>query len=55
MPHTTEKVIDPVCGMTVDPASAAASSEYEGRTYYFCSQYCADSFQADPARYATGP
>lgn len=46
-------MIDPVCGMTVDPATAAASAEYEGKTYYFCSQTCVASFKADPARYAT--
>lgn len=54
MSHASEKVTDPVCGMTVDPATAAASAEYEGRTYYFCSQNCATSFEADPARYAAG-
>ncbi|WP_367079317.1 YHS domain-containing protein, partial [Luteitalea sp.] len=30
-------VKDPVCGMTVEPAKAAATSEYQGQTYYFCS------------------
>lgn len=54
MSHTSEKVTDPVCGMTVDPATAAASAEYEGRTYYFCSQACATSFKADPAKYSAG-
>lgn len=52
MSHTSEKVTDPVCGMTVDPATAAASAQYEGRTYYFCSKTCAASFEADPVRYA---
>jgi Cu+-exporting ATPase len=28
---------DPVCGMQVDPAKTAGSSEYNGKTYYFCS------------------
>lgn len=42
---------DPICGMTVEPASAAGSSEYNGRTYYFCSQQCKDTFDADPAAY----
>lgn len=51
MSKTTEKAIDPVCGMTVDPATAAASAEHEGITYYFCSKHCAASFTADPARY----
>jgi Cu+-exporting ATPase len=41
-------VKDPVCGMEIDPATAAASEEYEGTTYYFCSQGCHDSFIAEP-------
>jgi P-type Cu+ transporter len=44
---------DPVCGMTVDPARAAGSSQYEGETFYFCSQGCKQKFDADPAAYAT--
>ena len=43
--------IDPVCGMTVDPATAAGSAEYEGRTYYFCATSCLRKFRADPAAY----
>ena len=54
MSNAPEKVTDPVCGMTVDPATAAAKAEYEGRTYYFCSQTCAPSFKTDPARYDAG-
>lgn len=45
-------VIDPVCGMTVDPATAAGSSEYGGQTYHFCSRGCEAKFDAAPARYA---
>lgn len=44
-------VTDPVCGMDVDPAAALAQRDYEGRTYYFCSQHCADAFAADPAKF----
>lgn len=40
--------IDPVCGMTVNPETAAGSSEYQGETYYFCSQSCLHKFQDDP-------
>jgi len=40
--------IDPVCGMRVDTDDAAATDEYEGKTYYFCSQACRDAFRADP-------
>ncbi|HKA17321.1 MAG TPA: heavy metal translocating P-type ATPase [Blastocatellia bacterium] len=42
--------IDPICGMEVDPAQAAATSTYEGKSYYFCSTSCKDRFEADPAR-----
>jgi len=42
--------IDPICGMTVDPAQAAGSSHYAGRTYYFCNLSCLKTFQADPGR-----
>ncbi len=44
---------DPVCGMTVDPATAAGSTTHNGVTYYFCSKGCLRSFEADPAKYAT--
>jgi Cu+-exporting ATPase len=47
-------VIDPVCGMSVDPASAPAKVEHAGTTYYFCNPSCARKFQADPARYLHG-
>jgi len=42
------EVIDPVCGMTVQPESAAGSFAYDGRTYYFCSTHCLNKFRADP-------
>jgi Cu+-exporting ATPase len=47
----TEMVTDPVCGMRIDPDDAVASAEYEGKTYYFCSQACHDAFVDDPASY----
>src|SRR5688572_28459885 len=40
--------IDPVCGMTVDPVSAAGSYEYNGKTYYFCSTHCVHRFRENP-------
>ena len=43
--------VDPVCGMTVDPATAKASSTHAGRTYYFCCNGCKTKFEADPAGY----
>lgn len=42
---------DPVCGMRLDPDDAAATAEYDGETYYFCSEVCRDAFEADPAAY----
>jgi Cu+-exporting ATPase len=43
--------VDPVCGMTVNPAQAAGRVEHGGRTYFFCSAHCAAKFTANPARY----
>ncbi len=44
--------IDPVCGMTVDPATAkGGSAAHEGTTYHFCSAGCHDKFVASPQRY----
>ena len=43
--------IDPVCGMTVDPKSAAGSIEHKGETYYFCSKHCLHKFSEDPQRF----
>ena len=51
MSEESPTVIDPVCGMTVDPATAPASVEHEGHTYHFCGKGCAKSFSADPAKY----
>jgi Cu+-exporting ATPase len=45
---------DPVCGMMVDPATAAASHVHDGRTYYFCCPSCKTRFQGDPQRYLGG-
>jgi Cu+-exporting ATPase len=42
---------DPVCGMSVDPATAAAIRNHDGRNYFFCATACAEAFEADPARY----
>jgi YHS domain-containing protein len=43
--------IDPVCGMEVDEKSAAATSEYKGKTYYFCAPGCKSAFDKDPEKY----
>ena len=44
-------VHDVVCGMDIDPATAAGKSEYKGQTYYFCSPGCKRSFDKDPEKY----
>ncbi|HEY4773388.1 MAG TPA: heavy metal translocating P-type ATPase [Xanthobacteraceae bacterium] len=44
-------VIDPVCGMTVDPHATAHRHLYRGESYYFCSAGCRTRFAADPAKY----
>jgi P-type Cu+ transporter len=44
--------IDPVCGMKVEPGSAAARIERDGTTYYFCSKRCQSKFSAAPERYS---
>lgn len=49
--RNTAQQLDPVCGMMVDPLTAAGQSEYGGHTYYFCSPGCKRSFDADPERY----
>ena len=49
--HVEHRVTDPVCGMSVDPATAKFSAEHAGETYYFCSAKCHDKFVADPAAY----
>jgi YHS domain-containing protein len=43
---------DVICGMQVDPAKAAGKSDYNGKTYYFCSNACKTKFDADPGKYA---
>jgi Cu+-exporting ATPase len=44
-------VIDPVCGMTVDPLKTAHHAEHAGRPYHFCSAGCRTKFQAGPDKY----
>jgi P-type Cu+ transporter len=42
---------DPICGMTVDPAKAAAIIDHAGQSYYFCSKGCAQRFAQSPDKY----
>jgi len=48
---TEEQVIDPVCKMKINKSDAVATVEHKGKTYYFCSQDCADSFRESPEDY----
>jgi Cu+-exporting ATPase len=45
-------VKDPVCGMMIDEKTAAATSQYKGRTYYFCAAVCKERFDRSPQSYA---
>jgi len=49
--HSASSAIDPVCGMTIDPAHAAASHVHAGVTYFFCAHSCLERFKADPDKY----
>lgn len=44
-------VRDMVCGMWIDPATAPADRTCDGHTHYFCSETCANEFDADPKRF----
>ena len=46
---------DPVCGMEVQPESAAGSETHAGQVYYFCGKGCATKFRAEPAKYVMRP
>ncbi|UCB44206.1 MAG: YHS domain-containing protein [Dehalococcoidales bacterium] len=43
--------IDPVCHMEVEESTAAATSEYKGKTYYFCAVGCKKAFDQAPEKY----
>jgi YHS domain-containing protein len=43
---------DCVCGRTISRGQAAERTEYQGRTYYFCSPECRARFDKDPLQYA---
>jgi len=46
-----ERVLDPVCGMTIDPHTAQHRHQHRGRPYYFCSAGCRSKFATDPEKY----
>jgi P-type Cu+ transporter len=49
------KVIDPVCGMTVNPATTSHTVVHEGKNFYFCCRGCVEKFKAAPAQYLNKP
>ncbi len=49
--ESTAAIIDPVCGMTVNPATAKHKADYAGKTYYFCCPRCRERFEAAPQQY----
>jgi YHS domain-containing protein len=48
---SSNTVIDPVCGMQVDPCATDLVTEYKDRTFYFCANGCLEAFEKDPAKY----
>jgi Cu+-exporting ATPase len=48
---TPVEVLDPVCGMMIEPADAVGSYEYKGQRYYFCNPSCQTRFEADPEEF----
>src|SRR5688572_30534549 len=49
--HIHAGFTDPVCGMQVDPKTAAGTHEHHGVKYYFCSAHCLTQFEANPEEY----
>jgi P-type Cu+ transporter len=48
-------MIDPICGMDVDPSDAAGKRVYNGQTYFFCSHHCMAKFNEDPEKSLKAP
>jgi Cu+-exporting ATPase len=49
--HSPGTVVDPVCGMHVDPKQARGTAQHKEKTYYFCSPRCEEKFKAEPEKY----
>ncbi len=49
--NTSEKVLDPVCGMLVDPKTAKAQAVHDAKSYFFCSQKCREKFVQNADQY----
>jgi Cu+-exporting ATPase len=50
-PMSKNEAVDPVCGMSLQKNAAAATVEYSGKTYYFCSDDCKQKFDLTPESY----
>lgn len=55
LPIANKESRDPICGMTVDIATARYKSQHEGTWVYFCCAGCKQTFEKDPAKYAVAP
>lgn len=51
MAQKKQLVMDPVCGMKIEPETAYSKIEYEGRVVYFCSKHCEEEFKKNPKKY----
>ena len=51
MDKKSQLVKDPVCGMDIEPATAAGKLQYKGQTIYFCAKQCEQEFKKNPAKY----
>ncbi len=49
--YRTKAVIDPVCGMKVDPSKTDLVATYQGYSYYFCAEGCRKAFKANTKKY----
>ncbi len=47
----TEAITDPVCGMKVEPGMTRLVSNYQGHSYWFCSEDCRRAFEKNPEKY----
>ena len=53
-PGAGESVVDPVCGLSIEPDRAAGRRFANDADVHFCSEICTDRFDADPDRFTAG-
>ncbi|MDC4203011.1 MAG: YHS domain-containing protein [Candidatus Manganitrophus sp.] len=51
---TKKTFTDPICLMEITPEESVGTFDYQGKTYYFCSQFCLDRFRESPAQFLEG-